>query len=249
MTAKVDTAVSAIKRYGSSISSPDERRQPQGDTPIVERATPSDIGTNAENFDLQHAAISTAARSSENVGRNRRLPSPTIKGDKRLEKDARPYKDRAKNSSGSASPNSPGKRHRPGMSHSSSSPQLFSAKSQTDFPFGDDLDRPIPPPCDARKHRHHSPPRICIGTITSPERSGSSSGGVLLSTVRDKVNRNRSSSSASRHDTLKQSWRHQDQSAAGSDEEILADRDPVEDSRGGFSLSEVDNRLVLAARF
>jgi hypothetical protein len=247
MTAKVDIAVSAIPSYGNSISSPGEERGAQSDAPIAERVHLGDLGANAENFDLEHAAIANAASSGENAGRNGWLPSPAIKGDKRLEKDARLYHDRAKISSGSASPNSPGKRHRPGMSHSSSSPQLFSAKSQSAFPFGNDLDHPIPPPCDARKHRHHSPPRIRIGTITSPERSGSSSGGVLLSTVRDKVNRNRSSSSVSRHDTFEQSWRNRDQSASESDEEIMGDRDPSEDSRRGFSLSEVDNRSVLAA--
>ena len=249
MTAKVDTAVSAIPSYGNSISSHGEERRAQSDVPIAERVHLGDIDPNAENFDVEQAIIANTAGSGENAGRNDWLPSPSNKGDDVLEKDARLYDDRAKISSGSSSTNSPGKRHRPGMSHSSSSPQLWSANSQPSFPFGDDLDHPIPPPCDARKHRHHSPPRICIGSITSPQRSGSSSGGVLLSTVRDKVYRNRSSSSASRHDTLKPSWRNRDESTSGSDEEILADRDPAEDSRRGFSLSEVDNRSVLTDRY
>jgi hypothetical protein len=89
MTAKVDIAVSAIPSYGNSISSPGEERGAQSDAPIAERVHLGDLGANAENFDLEHAAIANAASSGENAGRNGWLPSPAIKGDKRLEKDAR----------------------------------------------------------------------------------------------------------------------------------------------------------------
>jgi hypothetical protein len=95
--------------------------------------------------------------------------------------------------------------HRPGMSHSTSSPQLSSSRHLADI-LGDGSGSMIPPPCDARKHRHHAsptiPPTISFGSAPSPARSGSSSGGVLISTVRDRSNRSRASPGPARSDSL-----------------------------------------------
>lgn len=90
---------------------------------------------------------------------------------------------------------------RPGMTHSTSSPQLSSTRRLSDS-SKTGHNSSIPPPCDARKHRHHIPPTISVGASLSPSRSGSSSGGVLVSTVRDRANRGQGSRGPARSDSL-----------------------------------------------
>jgi hypothetical protein len=196
--------------------------------------------------DTPHASVSAqSSAGSQVLGKVGRLPTVPVKGvpgGMRAEDKTRSSHTQL---TGTALlPARSQNKSRPGMSHSTSSPQLYSLQYHSDS-VDPEEDCAIPPPCDARKHRHHSPPTICIGSAPSPTGSGSSSGGVLLSNVRERANRSNSYSSVARHETLNRPWPiKRDDRDDGSDEDTLPDSKSTEDSRRGFSLSEVDNRSV-----
>jgi hypothetical protein len=258
MAAKVEypTSVTSPQPDRTSISKDSSCGNRQSDEPLpTKRIQLGGLAPNAvrslhdrkQALESYHAAFSAQGSAGTNpgFGKTGRLPSPSIS----VKGGAGGM--RAEDNKGSFHPHVTGSailpplsrdKSRPSMSHSNSSPQLYSPQYHSDN-LDSDQDRSIPPPCDARKHRHHSPPTICIGSAPSPTKSGSSSGGVLLSTVRDRANRHRSSSSVARHDALNRTWlAKRDDLDDGTDEETLVEPKRADDARREYSLSEVDNR-------
>ena len=131
-------------------------------------------------------------------------------------------------------------RYRPGMTHSTSSPQLTSTRHLADY-LEDSYNSTIPPPSDARKHRHQAPPTISVGSAPSPSRSvSSSSGGVLVSTVRDRANRGQAARGPARSDSLNDLKGGTE--GMGSDPDAGQWNRPFEESALDDDCKDLDNR-------